>query len=136
VAQSVRVVLALGLYLGGGALHLVLVLRGEMELYHAFANAPLLPVYGQLWSWLVEPSLPWIVLPVVAFEWLAGVAMLGRGRVARHGQLAGLAWNLALAPFGPWGWSNLVLAAVHAWLARSPFPTAAWAWRREGPRPS
>lgn len=127
IARIVRVGLAVVAYLGGGVFHLVLLIRGDLEPYRLFGEFALIPAYGAAWESLVLPALPWIVLPVVAFEWAAGIMMLAAGRHARIGQVAGACWNLVLAPFGWWGWTNLLLAAVHIWLARYRFDTPAWA---------
>lgn len=125
-ASVVRTFIAVVLYLGGGVLHLVLIARGQLGLYRLFDDAALLDVYATAWSRFVEPALPWIVVPVILFEWTIGVLMLSRGRHAKTGHVAGAVWNVLLAPFGPWGWMNLALAAVHAWLARVDFQRPAW----------
>ena len=131
-ANILRTFLAVVFYVGGGVLHLVLVVSGQHELYFAFDDATLLPFYSTVWEALVEPAVPWIVLPVILFEWAVALLMLAGGKRARAGNLAAVAWNVVLAPFGWWGWTNAILAVVHGWLASKDFGS----WFEGSPRAS
>jgi len=122
VAQILGTVIAV-VYLGGGLFHLWAITSGRLDVYQAFDDAAI-GVYQASWSGLVEPALPWIVVPVIVWEWTLGVLMLGRGRAARLGQLGGAAWNLLLAPFDPPWLGCVALAAVHLWLATRTFGRA------------
>lgn len=134
VANVLRVVVAVGFYLIWASQHVYLALGGNAEPYGNFFGAAYPPVYAWAWEALGEPLFPWSALLVVALEVAAGLAMLARGRTARLGQLAGLGWNLLLAPT-PWGGVNLALAALHGWLATRTFERSVWSALKEGLRP-
>ena len=125
--QGLRLLLAL-FYLAGGAFHLAMIRSDRLELYQAFADHAVLAFYSTAWEALVVPALPWIILPVILFLWTAAILMLCKGGWARAGQGLGILWNLFLAPFGPWGWTNLILAALHGWLFTRHFRSGARAW--------
>lgn len=115
LAQIIRVVVAVGFYLLWALQHLYLAITQNSQLYDSFFAASYLPLYPWLWHTLGKPLFPWIGLLVVVFEYTLGLMMLSRRPWAKWGQLGGLIWNLLLAPF-PWGWANLILVGLHAWL--------------------
>jgi hypothetical protein len=112
---------AIGLFylIGGPLIHGYLITQ-QRELYVAVDDTAW-PVYQQLWTRLVLPNLTPLVALLVLFEMVAGALMLSKQRrLAQLGQIAGLLFNLLLAPF--WFFyaiPNLLLAAVHLWLALS-----------------
>jgi hypothetical protein len=72
-------------------------------------------------------------LPIIVFELIVGLMMLSKGRTVRLGQAAGALWNLLLAPLlGPWGWTNLIMVALHGWLYTQTFDRSALELLRPG----
>jgi hypothetical protein len=124
-AQALRVLLAVAFYLGGALVHAHAILN-DLTVYSWFGEQSFVPLYRDFWQGIVEPGLPWIVLPVIAFEFIVGLMMLDKGRTARLGQAAGALWNLLLAPLlGPWGWTNLIMTSLHGWLYTQTFDRSA-----------
>jgi hypothetical protein len=125
-ARALRILLAVAFYLGGAAVHTHAILN-DLAVYNWFGEQSFVPFYRSFWHGVVEPNLPWIVLPVVAFELVVGLMMLGKGRKAQLGQAAGGFWNLLLAPLlGTWGWTNLIMVALHGWLYTQNFDRSAF----------
>jgi hypothetical protein len=124
-AQALRILLAVTFYLGGALVHTHAILN-DLTVYSWFGERSFVPFYRDFWQGVALPGLPWIVLPVIVFLVVAGLMMLGKGRTARLGQAARALWNLLLAPLlGPWGWTNLVMVALHGWLTTKDFDRSA-----------
>ena len=106
-----------GVYLLGGLVHAFFWIN-DPAIYEEFGRLALLDSYGELWDGLVVPNLRLLVPLVVVFEIGVGLAVLGRGRIARAGNLFGGGFQLALVPSGPWGPINLGFAVLHGYLLR------------------
>jgi hypothetical protein len=115
IARGLKTLLAVVFYIGGSMFH-TWALSGNLGLYHTFDDQAPIPFLHQAWEALAQPALPWIVIPVIVFEFIVGLMMLGKGRTAKQGQLLGALWNLFLAGFDPWYWANLIMVALHGWL--------------------
>ena len=94
---SVRTLFAV-IFIAGGVVHLVLG-RLAPEAYAAFAETPLFPWLGALWTSFVMPNIGWLTVVCAALELAAGVALLRGGtaaRVATFGVLGFFAFLLVL----------------------------------------
>ena len=110
-----------GVYLLGGLVHAFFWIN-DPAIYEEFGHLALLDSYRELWNGLVVPNLGHLVPMVVVFEIGVGLAVLGRGPIARAGNLFGGGFQLALVPSGPWGPINLGFAVLHAYLLRLTAP--------------
>ena len=111
-----------GVYLLGGLVHAFFWIN-DPAIYEEFGRLALLDSYEELWNGLVVPNLRLLVPLVIVFEIGVGLAVLGRGRIARAGNVLGGGFQLALLPSGPWGPINLVFALLHGYLLRRTAPS-------------
>jgi hypothetical protein len=81
---------------------------------------PLVPAYAWFFEHVVAAAPALVGLLAGAGEIAVGILILGRGRAAQLGLLAGTAFLLLITPLGLWTLPNLVLAAALAVLARHP----------------
>ena len=88
-------------------------------IYERFGELALLDAYGSLWEIVVVPRLGLLLPLVVVFEAAVALSILRPGRTARRGHLAGVLFQLGLAPSGPWGPINIALAWGHWRLAKA-----------------
>jgi len=106
------------IYALGSLVHLAFWVS-DPGIYERFGELALLDAYGSLWEILVVPRLGLLLPLVVVFEAGIALSILRPGRTARRGHLAGVLFQLGLAPSGPWGPINIALAWGHWRLARA-----------------
>jgi hypothetical protein len=113
-----------GFYLIGGPLIHIYFITQNPAIYGEMGKTAW-PPYPRLWKSWVLPNLFLLVGLLIVVEAAMGALMLSRNpRRAQLGHVAGIVFNLLLAPFQfALGIPNLLTAALHGWL-----------WREEGKR--
>lgn len=118
VATGYRIVVGL-FYVGSAVFNLLVSYPNARAVYEAFADLAW-PGAEQLVRNVITPIAGPLTLAVVAFELVTGVLVLGRGKWARVGVWAALAWLAALIPFlGVVGVANVVLILTLVSLLRT-----------------
>jgi hypothetical protein len=85
----------------------------DLDVYAAFADTPLVGLYGDLWRDVVAPNLEVVVPLLIAFELVVGLTLWwARERGLRTALWAIVAFHLALVPANPYAASNLLLVLV------------------------
>jgi hypothetical protein len=108
------------LYLGGAAWHSAYTVGHARAVYEAFGDMAWLAPYQWLIRELVVPNALAFTLGLIAFEATVGILLLGRGRFARAGLLAGIAFNLSLVPALGWPYVLGIVPLIAALAALLP----------------
>ena len=105
-----------GLFLAGGAVHIVLV-SGWSHAYDSFADGSYLSFMGHAWRSALVPNVHVLIPLLAAFEVTVGFLIFVR-RTRRIGIACALGFSVALMlfGFGFWAWSLPVTALlVYVW---------------------
>jgi hypothetical protein len=106
-------------YVGSAVFNLLVSLPSARAVYEAFADLAW-PGAEQLLRDVIIPMAGAFTLAVVAFELVTGLLVLGRGKWARVGLWAAVAWLAGLIPFlGVYAVANVVLILTFVPLLRS-----------------
>ena len=116
VARLGRLVFG-GMFTGGAAIHLAIVISGT-ETYRHFADTAFIPFVKQAWLSVFMPHAALFGLLLAALELAVGLLILAGGHKTTIGLLAAIVFHLGLMLFG-WGfwfWSAPMLAMLIALL--------------------
>jgi hypothetical protein len=110
------------LYIGGGVFNLTVttsLLTRDPLLYNKWVDRPLVPFYKPLFAEFVTLNAMLLTVLVALYELVIGGLLFSKERYVKLGLLAGMLFNILLAPM----WIgqtvfNLVLAALHVLLFR------------------
>jgi hypothetical protein len=104
------------LYLLGALIHITL-LTNNPDFYRTFADSSLLPFYKTFFAENVAVNPAAYVIPVALFELAIGLLILfGFGRLVTIGLIGGVIFNALIAPLGWWGFLNVLLVALQAFM--------------------
>ena len=116
--RAARIVAGLG-FLGAAAFNATVTRRHPERAFNQMGDDAWLPPWQWLLRRVVIPHGPAVATATAAFEAAAGLCMLGRGRVARAGLLAGAGWAVVTTPVLPpvQAVGNLAIAPALVFLA-------------------
>lgn len=86
------------------------------EVYRAWADTALLPLYRELMLNISTPLLQLCLITVVVCQVIIGLLVLGKNLFVKFGLFGGMVFHLGITPWGLFNLPNLVFVGVLFWL--------------------
>ncbi len=123
------------IYLGGAGIHLSLAISNP-NVYEGLAETSLLPVYGVIFTEIFPSNPVLFALLAAVVEGIVGLLIIVDNRYSRLGLAGGIVLQTLFTPLGWWGFLNILLVAVQAYVLARDLPRDAVVSAAEPPHTS